>query len=189
MMRGFPLRLPVAWREVAAVTAPTVPTIMVEGLTSGNEKLYRYDGGTNPPPDRLHAKSCPPSETEKNHVPKDPPFPRGRQKAPLLPVVVADSRAPRDGRFIERLGTYNPMLKKDGPVTRLVLDSEKAKAWIAKGAKPTDRVLRLLDARRVEAEQRNNPKKASPEKRRRSAPQPQPLLLPPPRRRPRPRPR
>jgi small subunit ribosomal protein S16 len=88
---------------------------------------------------------------------------RGAKKRPFYAIVVADIRAPRDGRFIEKIGTYNPMLAKDGPVKRVVLDIEKAKAWMAKGAKPTDRVLRFLDAEGVlKREPRNNPKKAEP---------------------------
>ncbi|MBV8962387.1 MAG: 30S ribosomal protein S16 [Hyphomicrobiales bacterium] len=88
---------------------------------------------------------------------------RGAKKRPFYAIVIADARAPRDGRFIEKIGTYNPMLAKDGPVKRVVLDVEKAKAWMAKGAKPTDRVLRFLDAEGVlKREPRNNPKKAEP---------------------------
>ena len=88
---------------------------------------------------------------------------RGAKKRPFYAIVVADSRAPRDGRFIEKIGTYNPMLAKDGPVKRVALDLEKAKAWIAKGAQPTDRVLRFLDAEGVlKRAPRNNPKKAEP---------------------------
>jgi small subunit ribosomal protein S16 len=88
---------------------------------------------------------------------------RGAKKRPFYAIVVADARAPRDGRFIEKIGTYNPMLAKDGPVKRVVLDIEKAKAWMAKGARPTDRVLRFLDAEGVlKREPRNNPKKAEP---------------------------
>ncbi len=88
---------------------------------------------------------------------------RGAKKRPFYAIVVADARAPRDGRFIEKIGTYNPMLAKDGPAKRVVLDIEKAKAWMAKGAKPTDRVLRFLDAEGVlKRESRNNPKKGEP---------------------------
>ena len=68
----------------------------------------------------------------------------GAKKRPFYRVVVADSRSPRDGRFIERLGTFDPLAPKDSEI-RLVLDVEKAKAWLAKGAQPTDRVARLLD--------------------------------------------
>jgi small subunit ribosomal protein S16 len=88
---------------------------------------------------------------------------RGAKKRPFYAIVVADARAPRDGRFIEKIGTYNPMLAKDGPVKRVELDIEKAKAWMAKGAQPTDRVLRFLDAEGVlKRAPRNNPNKAVP---------------------------
>jgi small subunit ribosomal protein S16 len=71
---------------------------------------------------------------------------------------------PRDGRFIERLGTFDPLKAKDTE-GRVVLDQEKAKAWIAKGAQPTDRVARLLDGLGVlTREKRDNPKKALPKK-------------------------
>jgi small subunit ribosomal protein S16 len=66
---------------------------------------------------------------------------RGAKKRPYYAIVVADSRAPRDGRFIEKIGTYNPMLAKGGSTKRVQLDLDKAKAWLAKGAQPTDRVL------------------------------------------------
>jgi small subunit ribosomal protein S16 len=69
----------------------------------------------------------------------------GAKKRPFYRVVVADSRSPRDGRFIERLGTFDPLKEKDA-ADRLVLDVEKAKAWIAKGALPTDRVARLFES-------------------------------------------
>jgi small subunit ribosomal protein S16 len=88
---------------------------------------------------------------------------RGAKKRPFYAIVVADARAPRDGRFIEKIGTYNPMLAKDGPTKRVALDIEKVKAWLAKGAQPTDRVLRFLDAEGLLKRQpRNNPKKAEP---------------------------
>jgi small subunit ribosomal protein S16 len=85
----------------------------------------------------------------------------GAKKRPFYRVVVADSRMPRDGRFIERLGIFDPLKAKDAE-GRIVLDQEKAKAWIAKGAQPTDRVARLLDA--VGVVPRNNPKQALPRK-------------------------
>ena len=69
----------------------------------------------------------------------------GTKKRPVYHIVVADSRFPRDGRFIERLGYFNPLLPKDNE-TRLKLDLEKVKAWMAKGAQPSDRVMRFLDA-------------------------------------------
>ena len=88
---------------------------------------------------------------------------RGAKKRPFYAIVVADARAPRDGRFIEKIGTYNPMLAKGGEAKRVVLDLEKVKAWLAKGAQPTDRVLRFLDAEGVlKRAPRNNPKKAEP---------------------------
>ncbi len=92
----------------------------------------------------------------------------GTKKRPVYHVVIADSRSPRDGRFIERLGYFNPLLPKDKP-ERLKLDVDKAKAWIAKGALPTDRVLRFLDAAGVmKREQRNNPNRAVPRKERKA---------------------
>jgi len=88
----------------------------------------------------------------------------GAKKRPFYRVVVADSRMPRDGRFIERLGTFDPLKAKDA-TDRLVLDQEKAKAWMAKGAQPTDRVARLLDGLGlVKREARNNPQKSQPKK-------------------------
>jgi small subunit ribosomal protein S16 len=84
----------------------------------------------------------------------------GSKKRPYYHVVVADARAPRDGRFIEAIGKWNPLLAK-GSADRVAIDGEKAKAWIAKGAQPTDRVLRFLDEAGVaKREARNNPKKA-----------------------------
>ena len=88
----------------------------------------------------------------------------GAKKRPFYRVVVADGRMPRDGRFIERLGTFDPLKKKDD-ATRLVLDAEKAKAWMAKGAQPSDRVARLLESVGVcKREAHNNPEKALPKK-------------------------
>lgn len=88
----------------------------------------------------------------------------GAKKRPIYRVVVADSRMPRDGRFIDRLGTFDPLKAKDD-AARLVLDGEKARAWIAKGAQPTDRVARLLDTLGLLTRQpRNNPQKAQPRK-------------------------
>ena len=69
----------------------------------------------------------------------------GTKKRPVYHVVVADSRFPRDGRFIERLGHFNPLLPKDNE-SRLKLDMDKVKSWLAKGAQPSDRVTRFLDA-------------------------------------------
>src|SRR5258708_17430229 len=88
----------------------------------------------------------------------------GTKKRPYYHVVIADSRAPRDGRFIERLGHFNPLVAKDAK-DRLKLDLEKIKAWLAKGATPTDRVLRFLDEAGVRKRPaRNNPNKAQPKK-------------------------
>jgi small subunit ribosomal protein S16 len=92
----------------------------------------------------------------------------GTKKRPVYHIVVADSRSPRDGRFIERLGHYNPLMAKDN-ADRLKFDVEKAKAWIAKGAQPSDRIKRFLDAAGVlKRETRNNPEKAVPRKERKA---------------------
>jgi small subunit ribosomal protein S16 len=88
----------------------------------------------------------------------------GAKKRPFYRIVIADARMPRDGRFVEKIGTFDPMKAKDD-ATRLVLDVEKAKDWIAKGAQPTDRVLRLLDGvGAAKREPQNNPEKAKPKK-------------------------
>ena len=88
----------------------------------------------------------------------------GAKKRPYYRIVVADSRSPRDGRFIDRIGSYDPMKPKDA-ADRVVVDVEKAKAWLAKGAQPTDRVLRFLDqAGLMKRPERNNPEKAKPGK-------------------------
>ena len=88
----------------------------------------------------------------------------GTKKRPVYHIVVADSRSPRDGRFIERLGHFNPLLPKD-KTERLKLDLEKVKEWMKKGAQPSDRVMRLLDAAGLlKREPRNNPEKAKPKK-------------------------
>jgi len=88
----------------------------------------------------------------------------GAKKRPFYRIVVADARMPRDGRFVEKIGTFDPVKKKDD-ATRLVLDVEKAKDWLSKGAQPTDRVLRLLDSVGVaKREAHNNPEKAKPKK-------------------------
>ncbi len=87
----------------------------------------------------------------------------GSKKRPFYSIVAADERSPRDGRFIERVGTYNPMLTNDAD--RVVLDAEKAAAWLAKGAQPTDRVARILDAAGVlKRDAKNNPSKGAPGK-------------------------
>ena len=86
----------------------------------------------------------------------------GSKKRPYYRIVVADARSPRDGKFIEKLGNYNPLLAKDDE-KRIVLDAERAKHWLAMGAQPTDRVARFLDAAGVkERAARNNPNKAEP---------------------------
>ena len=86
----------------------------------------------------------------------------GTKKRPFYHIVVADARSPRDGRFIEKLGTFNPLLAKDNE-GRVVLDAERAKHWVSVGAQPTDRVLRFLDvAGIVNREARSNPNKAKP---------------------------
>ncbi len=86
----------------------------------------------------------------------------GSKKRPYYRIVVADSRAPRDGKFIERIGSYNPVLPK-GDEKRVVLDIDRAKHWVEAGAQPTDRVARFLDAAGVkERKVRNNPNKAVP---------------------------
>jgi small subunit ribosomal protein S16 len=88
----------------------------------------------------------------------------GAKKRPFYRIVVADARMPRDGRFIERLGTFDPLKAKDS-AERLVVDAEKATVWIGKGAQPTDRVARLLETVGVgQREQRNNPIKGKPKK-------------------------
>ena len=93
----------------------------------------------------------------------------GTKKRPVYHIVVADSRSPRDGRFIERLGYFNPLLPKEKE-DRLKLDMDKVKDWIKKGAQPSDRVMRFLDAAGVaKREKRNNPEKAVPRKERKAA--------------------
>jgi len=88
----------------------------------------------------------------------------GAKKRPYYRIVVANSRSPRDGRFIEKIGAYNPLLAKDD-ANRIVLDADRAKHWLSVGAQPTDRVARFLDAAGVkERAARTNPKKAEPGK-------------------------
>jgi len=92
----------------------------------------------------------------------------GTKKRPFYHIVIADSRSPRDGRFIERIGYFNPLLPKE-KTERLKLDLDKVKAWLAKGALPTDRVLRFLDQAGVMTRQkRNNPERAIPRKERKA---------------------
>ena len=86
----------------------------------------------------------------------------GAKKRPYYRVVIADSRAPRDGRFIEIVGRYNPMLPKDS-ADRVQLDIDKCKEWLGKGARPTDRVARFLSAAGIwEWKAGNNPNKGKP---------------------------
>ena len=88
----------------------------------------------------------------------------GTKKRPHYSIVVADARSPRDGRFIEKLGTFDPLKAKDA-ADRVVLNLDKAKQWMVNGAQPTDRVARFLDAAGVlKREARNNPEKAKPKK-------------------------
>ena len=86
----------------------------------------------------------------------------GNKKRPHYRVVLADSRAPRDGRFIERLGTYNPILSKDND-QRVILNEERIKHWLKNGAQPTDRVTKFLsDLKIIKDIKRDNPNKAKP---------------------------
>ena len=88
----------------------------------------------------------------------------GSKKRPHYAIVVSDSRMPRDGRFLEKLGTYNPLLAKDSE-DRIKLDLDRAKHWLDQGAQPTDRVARFLEAAGVrEKATRANMKKAEPGK-------------------------
>jgi small subunit ribosomal protein S16 len=88
----------------------------------------------------------------------------GSKKRPFYRIVAADSRMPRDGRFIEKLGTYNPLLPKDSE-DRVKMDLERVKHWLDQGAQPTDRVSRFLEAAGVlDKKERNNPQKAEPGK-------------------------
>ncbi|MBH5322349.1 30S ribosomal protein S16 [Aurantiacibacter sediminis] len=86
----------------------------------------------------------------------------GAKKRPYYRIVAADSRRARDGKYLEQLGTYNPMLAKDDE-NRVNLNEERIKYWLGVGAKPSDRVLRFLDAAGImERPARNNPKKGEP---------------------------
>ena len=88
----------------------------------------------------------------------------GSKKRPFYRVVAADSRSPRDGRFIEKLGTYNPLLPKDSE-ERVKMNMERIQFWLDQGAQPTDRISRFLEAAGVVAKkERNNPKKGTPGK-------------------------
>src|SRR5258707_6089573 len=89
----------------------------------------------------------------------------GTKTRPFYHIVVADSHSPRDGRFIERLGFFSPLTPKDQAEHRLKIDLDKVKAWLAKGALPSDRVSRFLDEAGVmKRKPRNNPEKAKPNK-------------------------
>ena len=84
----------------------------------------------------------------------------GSKKRPFYRIVAADSRMPRDGRYVERLGTYNPLLPKDSE-ERIKMNMERVRYWLGQGAQPTDRISRMLEAASVlERKERNNPKKA-----------------------------
>ena len=88
----------------------------------------------------------------------------GSKKRPFYRIVAADSRMPRDGRFIEKLGTYNPLLPKDSE-ERVKMNMERIQYWLGEGAQPTDRIARMLEAAGVkEKVERINPKKGTPGK-------------------------
>lgn len=88
----------------------------------------------------------------------------GSKKRPHYSIVAADSRMPRDGRFLEKLGTYNPLLPKDSE-DRVKMNVERVQHWLSHGAQPTDRVARMLEAAGVKDKtERSNPKKAAPGK-------------------------
>jgi small subunit ribosomal protein S16 len=88
----------------------------------------------------------------------------GSKKRPYYHIVLADARSPRDGRFLENLGSWNPMLAKDNDA-RIELDNDRIKHWLDQGAQPTDRVLRFLnEAGLAKRDTKNNPEKAKPGK-------------------------
>lgn len=88
----------------------------------------------------------------------------GSKKRPFYRIVATDSRMPRDGRFLEKLGTYNPLLPKDSE-ERVKMDAERIQHWLDQGAQPTDRIARFLEAAGLrEKATRNNPQKAEPGK-------------------------
>jgi small subunit ribosomal protein S16 len=90
----------------------------------------------------------------------------GTKKRPYYYIVVAESASPRDGRYIEQIGTHNPLLPKDN-ADRVKLDLERAKHWLSVGAQPSDRVARFLDAAGLmKRTASNNPQKAKPKKKR-----------------------
>ena len=93
----------------------------------------------------------------------------GAKKRPYYSIVIADSRAPRDGKFLEKVGSYNPMLPRDGEQKRVNLNVERLQYWLSKGAQPTDRVARFLSqdetlGQTVKWQAGNNPNKAKPGK-------------------------
>lgn len=95
----------------------------------------------------------------------------GAKKRPYYHIVIADSHSPRDGKFIEKVGSYNPMLPKDGDKPRVALKADRIAEWLGKGAQPTDRVARFISQSQDEAlvgkvnwTQSNNPNKAQPGK-------------------------
>jgi small subunit ribosomal protein S16 len=107
---------------------------------------------------------APNKREEKKHMLKIRLARGGAKKRPYYRIVVAEATAPRDGRFIERIGSWNPILPKDH-ADRIVLDEERVKHWLSVGAQPTDRVLRFLAEKGIrEREARNNPNKAKPGK-------------------------
>jgi small subunit ribosomal protein S16 len=86
----------------------------------------------------------------------------GSKKRPFYRIVAADSRMPRDGRYIERLGTYDPLLPRDNE-NRVKMDVERVQHWLERGAEPTDRIARMLEAAGLKpASQRSNPNKGEP---------------------------
>ena len=88
----------------------------------------------------------------------------GSKKRPYYYVVIANAQSPRDGKYIEQIGTFNPLLKKDNP-ERSKLDADRVKHWLSVGAQPTDRVMRLLDAAGLaKREASHNPERAKPKK-------------------------
>jgi small subunit ribosomal protein S16 len=88
----------------------------------------------------------------------------GTKKRPYYSIVIADSRMPRDGRFLEKVGTYNPLLAKDDE-NRIKMDVDRVQHWLGLGAEPTDRIVRFLEAAGLrEKAVRNNPQKAQPGK-------------------------
>ena len=97
----------------------------------------------------------------------------GVRKRPVYKIVVADSRAPRDGRFVEKIGLFNPLLPKDKK-ERIKVEAERVKYWISKGAKPTLRVSRILGEAQLMPMPKpgNNPQKAVPKKERKKSEEP-----------------